>query len=81
MAPDRKAKWRREIDWLLSVTDHIVEMVPSKQKSKDGTSMEVSLPTIPYLIYAKRMRMYYYKFTKDFYSFITLLDNDHKTAD
>ncbi|KAF7134659.1 hypothetical protein RHSIM_Rhsim08G0223200 [Rhododendron simsii] len=41
MAPDRKAKWRREIDWLLSVTDHIVEMVPSKQKSKDGTNMEI----------------------------------------
>ncbi|KAH7865361.1 hypothetical protein Vadar_005644 [Vaccinium darrowii] len=41
MAPDRKAKWRREIDWLLSVTDQIVEMVPSKQKSKDGTNMEI----------------------------------------
>ncbi|KAJ8539287.1 hypothetical protein K7X08_013539 [Anisodus acutangulus] len=42
MPADRKAKWRREIDWLLSVTDHIVEFVPSKQLSKDGTScMEV----------------------------------------
>nr|XP_016502661.1 PREDICTED: rop guanine nucleotide exchange factor 12-like [Nicotiana tabacum] len=41
MPAERKAKWRREIDWPLSVTDHIVEFVPSKQKSKDGTSMEV----------------------------------------
>ncbi|XP_059287565.1 rop guanine nucleotide exchange factor 12-like [Lycium ferocissimum] len=42
MPADRKTKWRKEIDWLLSVTDHIVEFVPSKQISKDGTScMEV----------------------------------------
>ncbi|MBA0555169.1 hypothetical protein Golob_014224 [Gossypium lobatum] len=29
------------MDWLLSVTDHIVEFVPSQQKSKDGTNMEI----------------------------------------
>ncbi|XP_008793048.2 rho guanine nucleotide exchange factor 8 isoform X1 [Phoenix dactylifera] len=41
MSAERKARWRREIDWLLSVTDHIVEFVASQQKSKDGTSMEI----------------------------------------
>lgn len=41
MPPERKARWRKEIDWLLSVTDYIVELVPSKQKLKDGTVMEV----------------------------------------
>ncbi|XP_010254464.1 PREDICTED: rop guanine nucleotide exchange factor 9-like [Nelumbo nucifera] len=41
MSPERKARWRKEIDWLLSVTDHIVEFVPSQQKAKDGTSMEI----------------------------------------
>ncbi|CAA0834621.1 Rop guanine nucleotide exchange factor 12 [Striga hermonthica] len=41
MAPETKARWRKEIDWLLSVTDHIVEFVPSKQRSKDGTNMEI----------------------------------------
>ncbi|GMQ08624.1 hypothetical protein CsSME_00052265 [Camellia sinensis var. sinensis] len=41
MAPERKARWRKEIDWLLSVTDYIVEFVPSKQKNKDGTHMEI----------------------------------------
>ncbi|KZV26082.1 rop guanine nucleotide exchange factor 12-like [Dorcoceras hygrometricum] len=41
MLPDTKARWRKEIDWLLSVTDHIVELVPSKQRSKDGTAMEI----------------------------------------
>lgn len=39
MSPEMRARWRKEIDWLLSVTDYIVEMVPVKQKSKDGTNM------------------------------------------
>ncbi|CAN4086834.1 unnamed protein product [Withania somnifera] len=39
--PETKIKWRREIDWLLSVTDHIVEFVATKQKSIDGTNMEI----------------------------------------
>lgn len=50
MSPERKARWRKEIEWLLSVTDHIVEFVPSQQKSRDGKSMEVinlSLPRNP----------------------------------
>ncbi|XP_008775803.3 rho guanine nucleotide exchange factor 8-like [Phoenix dactylifera] len=41
MSAERKARWHREIDWLLSVTDHIVEFVPSKQISKDGSHMEI----------------------------------------
>ncbi|KAF5748577.1 rop guanine nucleotide exchange factor 9-like [Tripterygium wilfordii] len=41
MSPERKARWRKEIDWLLSVTDHIVEFVPSQHKSKDGVNMEI----------------------------------------
>ncbi|VFQ82584.1 unnamed protein product [Cuscuta campestris] len=41
MPPERKARWRKEIDWLLSVTDYIVELIPSKQKSKDGSTLEV----------------------------------------
>ncbi|XP_020673673.1 rho guanine nucleotide exchange factor 8 isoform X1 [Dendrobium catenatum] len=41
MSADRKARWRREIDWLLSVTDHIVELVPSQQVGNDGTKMEI----------------------------------------
>ncbi|KAL0415222.1 UNVERIFIED_CONTAM: Rho guanine nucleotide exchange factor 8 [Sesamum latifolium] len=41
MAVETKARWRKEIDWLLSVTDHIVELVPSRQKAKDGSTMEI----------------------------------------
>ncbi|KAJ8751106.1 hypothetical protein K2173_016287 [Erythroxylum novogranatense] len=40
MNRETRARWIREIDWLLSVTDHIVELVPSQQ-SKDGISMEI----------------------------------------
>jgi len=48
MSVERKARWRREIDWLLSVTDHIVEFVASQQVSKDGTNMEVTDGSDPY---------------------------------
>ncbi|TKY44628.1 Rho guanine nucleotide exchange factor 8 [Spatholobus suberectus] len=41
MSSERKARWRKEIEWLLSVTDHIVEFAPSQQIAKDGTSMEI----------------------------------------
>ncbi|XP_022956262.1 rop guanine nucleotide exchange factor 12 [Cucurbita moschata] len=41
MSEGRKTRWRKEIDLLLSVTDYIVEFVPSQQKSKDGTNMEI----------------------------------------
>ncbi|KAF8027567.1 hypothetical protein BT93_E0469 [Corymbia citriodora subsp. variegata] len=40
MAPEMRARWKREIDWLLSVTDHIVEFVPSQQKT-NGMNMEI----------------------------------------
>lgn len=40
MSPDRKARWKKEIDWLLCVTDHIVEFVPSQQQT-NGVNMEV----------------------------------------
>ncbi|KAI3711622.1 hypothetical protein L1987_70161 [Smallanthus sonchifolius] len=43
MAEDRKKRWRREVGWLLSVTDYIVEFVPSQQTSKDGSNMEVMM--------------------------------------
>lgn len=59
MSQERKARWRKEIEWLLSVTEHIVEFVPSQQLAKDGSTMEVgssimplslSLPPSPLLI-------------------------------
>ncbi|KAL8232396.1 hypothetical protein R6Q57_002174 [Mikania cordata] len=42
MSPDNKARWHKEIDWMLSVTDHIVEFVPSKQNT-NGITMEIMI--------------------------------------
>jgi PRONE (Plant-specific Rop nucleotide exchanger) len=41
MPAERKARWKKEIDWLLAVTDHIVVLVPTKQVHNNGTVMEV----------------------------------------
>lgn len=43
LSPNRKAMWRREMDWLVSIADHIVELVPSLQTYPDGSSFEVML--------------------------------------
>ncbi|KAF5788078.1 putative PRONE domain, Rop guanine nucleotide exchange factor [Helianthus annuus] len=40
MPPERQTRWRKEMDWLLSVTDHIVEFVATKQNT-NGVNMEV----------------------------------------
>ncbi|KAI3763325.1 hypothetical protein L1987_53779 [Smallanthus sonchifolius] len=42
MPAESKPRWRKEIDWLLSVTDHIVEFVPSKQNT-NGVTMEIMI--------------------------------------
>ncbi|CAD6237498.1 unnamed protein product [Miscanthus lutarioriparius] len=41
MSAERRSRWNKEIDWLLSVADHIVEFAPSQQVSEDGTNIEV----------------------------------------
>lgn len=41
LAHERKVRWRREMGWLLSVSDHIVEFVPSLQALPDGSTTEV----------------------------------------
>nr|GEV28942.1 Rop guanine nucleotide exchange factor 1 [Tanacetum cinerariifolium] len=41
MAPQKKAMWQREMDWLLSVSNSIVDFVPSIQESPSGGSYEV----------------------------------------
>ncbi|KAJ7562364.1 hypothetical protein O6H91_03G066300 [Diphasiastrum complanatum] len=45
LAPERKMMWCREMGWLLSVTDHIVEFSPQWQKCSDGSSTEVMVST------------------------------------
>ncbi|KAL2336528.1 hypothetical protein Fmac_010974 [Flemingia macrophylla] len=38
---EKKAMWRREIEWFLSVSDHIVELIPNWQTFPDGSKLEV----------------------------------------
>ncbi|XP_076920311.1 rop guanine nucleotide exchange factor 12-like [Bidens hawaiensis] len=42
LAAESKARWQKEIDWMVAVTDHIVEFVPSKQKT-NGVIMEIMI--------------------------------------
>ncbi|CAN0840561.1 Rop guanine nucleotide exchange factor 14 [Linum grandiflorum] len=41
---ERKDKWRREMDWLLSPTNYMVELVPAKQHGANGRTMEIMTP-------------------------------------
>jgi PRONE (Plant-specific Rop nucleotide exchanger) len=46
LASQKKAMWRREMEWLLSVSDSIVELVPSVQEfpGGSGVTFEVMVP-------------------------------------
>ncbi|CAN0845660.1 Rop guanine nucleotide exchange factor 1 [Linum grandiflorum] len=41
LATQKKAMWRREMEWLLCVSDSIVELVPSIQKFPGGGTYEI----------------------------------------
>ncbi|XP_062207441.1 rop guanine nucleotide exchange factor 7-like [Phragmites australis] len=41
LPPEKKDMWRREMDWLLCVSDRIVELVPTWQSFPDGTKLEI----------------------------------------
>ncbi|GMJ12577.1 ROP (rho of plants) guanine nucleotide exchange factor 14 [Hibiscus trionum] len=44
LAVERKNKWQREMDWLLSPTNYMVELVPAKQNGANGRTMEIMTP-------------------------------------
>ncbi|XP_058103765.1 rop guanine nucleotide exchange factor 14 isoform X2 [Magnolia sinica] len=41
---ERKSKWRREMDWFLSPTNYMVELVPAKQNGANGRTLEIMTP-------------------------------------
>lgn len=43
---EKKEMWQREMEWLVSVSDHIVELIPSWQTFPDGKKLEVNLDQI-----------------------------------
>ncbi|PPS05799.1 hypothetical protein GOBAR_AA14858 [Gossypium barbadense] len=38
---EKKSLWKREMEWLVCVSDHIVEFIPSCQNFPDGSKLEV----------------------------------------
>ncbi|KAE9596859.1 putative PRONE domain-containing protein [Lupinus albus] len=44
LSEERKSKWRREMDWLLSPTNYMVELVPAKQSGANGGMFEIMTP-------------------------------------
>lgn len=44
LSEERKCKWRRELDWLLSPTNYMVELVPAKQNNANGRIFEIMTP-------------------------------------
>eukprot|EP01018_Ginkgo_biloba_P004918 Gb_24552 [translate_table: standard] len=44
LAEERKSKWCREMDWLLSPANYMVELVPAKQSYANGRSIEIMTP-------------------------------------
>ncbi|KAL9259539.1 Rop guanine nucleotide exchange factor 14-like protein [Drosera capensis] len=41
---EKKTKWRKEMDWLLSPAKYMVELVPAKRKESNGRTFEVMTP-------------------------------------
>ncbi|OVA18376.1 PRONE domain [Macleaya cordata] len=41
-----KSRWRREMDWLLSPANYMVELVPAKQNGTNGRVLEIMTPKI-----------------------------------
>ncbi|KAL3651013.1 hypothetical protein CASFOL_007416 [Castilleja foliolosa] len=44
LAEEKKSKWQREMDWLLSPTNYMVELVPAKQNGANGRILEIMTP-------------------------------------
>ncbi|OWM65038.1 hypothetical protein CDL15_Pgr028756 [Punica granatum] len=44
LSEERKSKWRREMDWLLSPTNYMIELVPAKQSGANGCTLEIMTP-------------------------------------
>lgn len=43
LSSEKKSLWRREMEWLLCVSDHIVELIPSWRTFADGRKLEVTV--------------------------------------
>ncbi|XP_010266409.1 PREDICTED: rop guanine nucleotide exchange factor 14-like isoform X2 [Nelumbo nucifera] len=46
LSDEKKSKWRREMDWFLSPTNYMVELVPAKQHDINGGILEIMTPKV-----------------------------------
>ncbi|XP_054790698.1 rop guanine nucleotide exchange factor 1 [Prosopis cineraria] len=46
LAPQKRSMWEREMDWLLCVSDSIVELVPSTRDFPGGGTFETMVPRV-----------------------------------
>ncbi|KAI7728666.1 hypothetical protein M8C21_010232 [Ambrosia artemisiifolia] len=53
---ETKNRWRREMQWLLSPTKYMVELVPAKQCGANGRALEASIPSLLKLIMRPKAR-------------------------
>ncbi|XP_071730555.1 rop guanine nucleotide exchange factor 14-like [Rutidosis leptorrhynchoides] len=44
LSEDKKNKWRKEMEWFLSPTNYMVQLVPAKQCGSDGRILEIMTP-------------------------------------
>lgn len=44
LSEERKNRWRREMDWLLSPTNYMIELVPAKHHGTNGQTLEIMIP-------------------------------------
>ncbi|KAK4338136.1 hypothetical protein RND71_042623 [Anisodus tanguticus] len=44
LSEDGKRKWKREMEWFLSPTNHMIELVPAKQNGSNGQKLEIMTP-------------------------------------
>ncbi|PHT58779.1 Rop guanine nucleotide exchange factor 14 [Capsicum baccatum] len=44
LAEDGRRKWKREMEWFLSPTKHMIELVPAKRYDSDGQKLEIMTP-------------------------------------
>lgn len=70
MPSEKKSMWQREMEWLLSVSEHIVELIPSWQTFPDGNRLEVILVRFLDMLAVKL----FYKFQLHVYFIIIILD-------
>ncbi|KAG9154019.1 hypothetical protein Leryth_000526 [Lithospermum erythrorhizon] len=46
LSEERKSRWHREMNWLLSPTNYMVELVPAKKVCSSGQTMEIMTPKV-----------------------------------